>query len=113
MRAGRTRTVAALVCSALAANGCQSVSWFQRSDPPAPADAMVMRDGKLQPVSAGGRGSPELTAAHELYRAESFAKAESAFHKIAENKQNGPLVAEEARFYEAECLYKQDQLPKA
>ncbi|MFO0807950.1 MAG: outer membrane protein assembly factor BamD [Gemmataceae bacterium] len=113
MRAGCTRTVAALVCSALAANGCQSLSWFQKTESPAPVDAMVMRDGKLQPVSAGGRGSPELTAAHELYRAGNLSGAESAFHKIAENKQNGPLIAEEARFYEAECLYRQDHLPKA
>src|SRR5206468_325616 len=60
-----------------------------------------------------GRGSQELAAAHEVYRQGSYATAEKAFHKVAENTKNSPLVAEEARFYEAECLYKQDEHPKA
>ncbi len=114
MRAGRTRTAAALIGWTLAASGCQTFSWFERSSPPvAGQDGYVMRDGKLVQVVGGARGSPELTAAHEVYRAGDYGKAKSAFHKIAENKQNGPLVAEEARFYEAECLYKRDELPNA
>jgi tetratricopeptide (TPR) repeat protein len=74
---------------------------------------MVFRDGRWQADATAGRGSEELAAAQELYRQENFAAAEKAFHKVAENTRNSPLVAEEARFYEAECLNKQDKLPKA
>jgi tetratricopeptide (TPR) repeat protein len=89
-------------------------NWF-RPDPKAPAgvEGMVVRDGRLQADTAPGRGSQELAAALELYRQDKFAAAEKAFHKVAENTKNSPLVAEEARFYEAECLYRQNQHPKA
>jgi outer membrane protein assembly factor BamD (BamD/ComL family) len=93
-------------------SGCDTPSWFRR-DEPAPPIGMVMRDGQLVPDPNGGRGSPELAAAHELYRADQFSAAEKAFRKIADNTRNAPSVGEEARFYEAECLSKQDELPKA
>ena len=57
--------------------------------------------------------SPELAVAHDKYRAEKIGDAESAYHKIADNTKNPSPVAEEARFFEAECLYKQDKYPKA
>jgi outer membrane protein assembly factor BamD (BamD/ComL family) len=92
--------------------GCDTPSMFRRDTPPVPP-GMVMRDGQLVPDPTGGRGSPELAAAHELFRAGDFAGAESAFHKLAENTHNSPSVGEEARFYEAESMAKQDKLPKA
>jgi outer membrane protein assembly factor BamD (BamD/ComL family) len=57
--------------------------------------------------------SPDLAAAHEKFQAGDIAAAEKAYHKIADNTKNPPTVAEEARFYEAECLYKQNAWPKA
>jgi outer membrane protein assembly factor BamD (BamD/ComL family) len=97
----------------LSAAGCQTVkNWF-RPDESAPGQAMVFRDGRWQADPNAGRGSTELAAARELYRQDNLAAAEKAFHKVAENTRNSPLVAEEARFYEAECLYRQDKLPKA
>src|SRR5262249_20432383 len=57
--------------------------------------------------------SPELAAAHDLYRQGDIAKAQSAFNKVAENKKNASVIAEEARYYEAECLRQQGQYPKA
>jgi outer membrane protein assembly factor BamD (BamD/ComL family) len=103
---------ALVLAAALALSGCETPSWFRR-DPPSPPAGMVFRDGKLVPDPTGGRGSPELAAAHEVYRASDYSAAESAFHKIAENTKNSPSVGEEARFYEAECMAKQDKLPKA
>jgi outer membrane protein assembly factor BamD (BamD/ComL family) len=85
---------------------------FRRDTPPVPP-GMVMRDGQLVPDPTGGRGSPELAAAHELFRAGDYAGAQAAFHKLAENTHNSPSVGEEARFYEAESMAKQDMLPKA
>src|SRR5262245_19002542 len=35
------------------------------------------------------------------------------YHKIADNTKNSVLVAEEARYYEAECLRYQERYPKA
>jgi outer membrane protein assembly factor BamD (BamD/ComL family) len=70
-------------------------------------------------IRAGGRAvspselSPELAAAHEKFKANELDDAEKVYHKIAENQKNPPTVAEEARFYEAECLYKTDHWPKA
>src|SRR5262245_27044054 len=52
--------------------------------------------------------SPELASAHEKFKAGEIGAAEKSFHKVAENQKNPPSVAEEARFYEAECLFQQD-----
>ncbi len=119
MRAGRTRAngtrrlFAAACAAALSAGGCQTFqSWFHPFSPSG-GEGMALRDGKIQADANPGRGSAELAAAHELYREGSYATAEKAFHKVAENTKNSPLVAEEARFYEAECLYRQDSFPKA
>jgi TolA-binding protein len=59
------------------------------------------------------KAAADLQAAQELYRREEYAQAEKIFHKIADNKQNPPHIAEEARYCEAECLRRQDNLPKA
>jgi outer membrane protein assembly factor BamD (BamD/ComL family) len=101
-----------VLAALLALTGCDTPSWFRRDEPAIPP-GMVFQDGKLVPDPTGGRGSPELAAAHEQFRAGDFVNAESAFHKIAENTHNAPAVGEEARFYEAESMAKQDKLPKA
>jgi outer membrane protein assembly factor BamD (BamD/ComL family) len=110
---GRTGLLAAAWLSAAAAGGCETPAWFRRADPD-PIEAVVYRDGKVVAADpASLRSTPELAAAHDLYRQEKYSAAESAFRKIAENTKNPPPVAEEARFYEAECLYHQDKYPKA
>src|SRR5262245_41439741 len=95
-----TATLAPLRCLLPAAcglllTGCETPAWFRKSDPD-PVESVVFRDGRAIPADAAAmRSTPELAAAHELYRQESFAAAESAFHKIAENTKNPPPVAEE------------------
>ncbi|HMC64018.1 MAG TPA: outer membrane protein assembly factor BamD [Gemmataceae bacterium] len=83
--------------------------------PPGPADSLVLRGDKLEPEKAPSDGSAaaELAGAHELYRGGDFATAERIFHRIADNTKNNPQVAEEARYYEAECLRRQERYPKA
>lgn len=78
---------------------------------PSTRDAMVIREGLT--TASPSEMSPELAAAHEKFKADKVSEAESAYHKIAENTKNPPPVAEEARFYEAECLYKLNKWPKA
>src|SRR5205085_2150304 len=109
MPAGRTtRTRLLLLTAALAlpGPGCASLQekWFGSST----------SDGSRFNIDPNApRTTPELLDAQEQYRKGDYAAAESAFHKIAENKRNSPPVAEEARFYEAECFYRQDRFPKA
>lgn len=76
---------------------------------------MVLRGDRLEPDKPAVKGpvADELAGARELYRREDYGKAEHLFHKIADNKKNPEAVAEEARFYEAECLYRQKRYPKA
>jgi outer membrane protein assembly factor BamD (BamD/ComL family) len=83
--------------------------------PPPPADSLVLRADHLEAEQppAIGSGAATLAGAHELYRQGDFVKAEKIFHKIADNTKNSPAVAEEARYYEAECLRRQARYPKA
>src|SRR5262249_38176835 len=55
----------------------------------------------------------DLAGAHELFRRGNYDQAESYYHKIAKNTKNTPQVAEEARYYEAECLRLEGRYPKA
>src|SRR5262249_46809624 len=83
--------------------------------PPGPADSVALHGDQLEPEKAPADGSAaaELAGAHELYRSGDFSTAEKIFHRIAENKKNSPQVAEEARYYEADCLRHQERYPKA
>jgi TolA-binding protein len=100
------------ICCA-AAGGCQSMEKTFRPVMPEKMGNYFFDKPESPADATQARGAEKLNAAHEIYRAQSYSGAESAFHKIAENTRNSPLIAEEARFYEAECLYHQDKLPKA
>ncbi len=99
------------------ANGCTWDHWYLFSDPPItmPAESLVLRgdhfetDFPAQKEAAVGF----LATAHELYRQGKFEEAEYYFHRIETNKKTTPALAEEAIFYEAECLRQQHCYPKA
>src|SRR5262249_1520074 len=55
----------------------------------------------------------DLAGSHELYRRGDYETAEKVFHAIADNTKNPPVMAEEARYYEAECLRRRESYPKA
>src|SRR5439155_14725038 len=83
---------------AFAAVGCDFHLPWQRKKPDFPVDSVVMRaqtrpDYDTSPAKLSGA----LDKAHEQYRLGEYSRAESAFHSIAEDKHNSPLVAEEAR----------------
>lgn len=117
MPVGRTTRTRLLLLSAgalaLTGPGCASLQekWFG-SAKSSSADAMALGNRYDNDPNAP-RTTPELLNAQEQYRKGDYAAAGSAFHKIAENTKNSPQVAEEARFYEAECLYREDRYPKA
>jgi outer membrane protein assembly factor BamD (BamD/ComL family) len=104
--------------AAACAGGCSWNSWrlWPSSPPPAgPADSLVLRGDRLEPEkpAAKGKTADELAGAHELYRRGEYSRAEGLFRRIANHTKNPPPVAEEARYYEAECLRRQERYPKA
>lgn len=86
--------------------------WFRKSD--APVEKMIMRgSGRGDQDTSPAKVSGKLAEAHELFRKKEYSSAEDKFNDIADNKRNSPAVAEEARYYEAECLRLQNELPNA
>lgn len=75
----------------------------------------MLRGDQMEEARPPAPGSPEaeLAGARELFRQNQFAKAERIFRRLADNTKNPPPVAEEARFYQAECLRLQGYYPKA
>lgn len=107
-------TCALAACS----GGCFWDSWAIVKGPPAPpgaADSLVLRGDRLEAEAppAAGSVAAELAGAHDLFRKSDYETAEKVFHRIAENTKNSPQTAEQARFYEAECLRRQAKYPRA
>jgi TolA-binding protein len=127
---GETGTTPRRVCRAAAlllplgmllTTGCLSGAglnpWSKPATPvpDAPADSLVLRGDHLEPDKAPvvGKVADELAGAKELYRRGDYPAAEKLFAKIANNTKNAAQVAEEARYYEADCLRLQSRYPKA
>jgi len=83
--------------------------------PPPPAESRVLRVGHLETdkTPEEGTAAADLLGAKEFYRLGEYDKAESVFHRVADNTKNATAIAEEARYYEAECLRLQLKYPKA
>ena len=76
--------------------------------PDAPADSLVLRGDHLEtekapPSKRDGKEVAELAGAKELYRRGDYKAAETLFAKVANNTKNSSQIAEEARYYEADC----------
>lgn len=104
----RTRLLLPLV---LLTSGCALKDYLWEPPNRRVLDPMSVRAGNF--TASPSELSPELAAAHQKFNAGEIGPAEKAYHKIAENTKNPPPVAEEARFFEAESLFKQDNWPKA
>ncbi|MBV9125128.1 MAG: tetratricopeptide repeat protein, partial [Planctomycetes bacterium] len=118
---GRTQVLVLGAASLLAggSGGCAWSQWNLFKDnsppPPAPADSLVLEGDHFEPdkLRNAGPAAVELAGARELYRKKEYPQAEKAFRRLADNKKNPELVAEEARFYQGECLYREKKYPKA
>ena len=101
------RTVAvALAAVALSGTGCQSMTKF--------------KDGaykSMRSLVTSSYHDPEAEAkmarAEELLAAREYKAAQDLFADLADNTYNPTLLAEKARFYEAECLRERKKLPDA
>lgn len=115
-RVARALLLGAASSLAMALAGCTWDNWglfgSKDPDPPGLQSATIGPDGRLL------RNLPppaELIAAHELLRKGEYAKAQEKFAHVADNKSKKvpAIYAEEARYYEAECLRCQGEYPKA
>src|SRR5262249_33527120 len=55
----------------------------------------------------------KLQQAEELYNAKDYQKALTTFRALADNQGNSAVLAERARFMQAECRYQLGQFPEA
>jgi outer membrane protein assembly factor BamD (BamD/ComL family) len=103
------------------AGGC--VSWPQggnlfgknKAQGPVPVDSFVLRGDTLE-KDARGLDNPvaiELTGAKRLYEEGKFDQARPIFAGIAGNTKNPIVLAEEACYYEADCLRMEGYYPSA
>jgi TolA-binding protein len=118
---------AALLCAALlsAVPGCQgsmfqvpeSMAFWEKHDGKVdyttPEDAFVLRGGEMVPDKSLPTLGGDFEGARLLFQQKEYAKAEPIFGHIADNKKNVLQVLEAARYYQAECLYKQTKYPSA
>jgi outer membrane protein assembly factor BamD (BamD/ComL family) len=83
--------------------------------PPPPAETILLRaDGIVaEPPPRPGSPQEQLAGAREHFRQGEYAKAEAVFKYLADKKKTPIAVAEEARYYQAECLRLQNKWPKA
>jgi outer membrane protein assembly factor BamD (BamD/ComL family) len=91
-------------------------TWFKPPvAPPTTVDSYVLRVDGLMPEPPPKPDSPEamLAGARELFRLGDFVRAEALYSYLADRKKTPSAIAEECRFYEAECLRLQRRLPKA
>ncbi len=87
-----------------------------KSAPAAPIpEAIVLQGDGLTPVKAPAQATVEakMALAMERYNAKDYVRAEKIFYRIGENEKNPQRLVQDALYYEAECLYLQDNWPKA
>ncbi len=124
--AGRRRPLApwllVLACALTSAGGCASwpTLWGARKTPTGngsggPVDAVVLRGSELESetLPAAGTVAAELEGARRLYHEGQYSEAEGIFARIAGNTKNAASLAEEATYYQAECLRLQGHYPGA
>jgi outer membrane protein assembly factor BamD (BamD/ComL family) len=101
----------------LCASGCTWDLWNLNKPeaPPGPADSLVLRGDGLEAEKppADAKVAGDLAGAQELYRRGEYSKARRLFRSIADTEKNPPSVAEEARYYQAECLRQEGYYPDA
>jgi outer membrane protein assembly factor BamD (BamD/ComL family) len=131
VRARRAAALCAVACQAallLGAGGCAWDNFTLVGPKPAPApsgpepDSLVLRaEGLVQdrgPViladaKVKNGAWATLRKAHDAFRQEQYAKAESLFEDVADDSNSPPALVMEAMYYRGESLRLQGKYPKA
>lgn len=101
---------------AILTTGCQGTGSKSRPEAAASGSSMVIQAGHIQETAKPAiveKGTADMAAAEDLYRQENYSKAEDLFDKVANDTKNSPLLAEKARFFEAECKRLRKRYPDA
>ncbi len=104
-RRGRTGVLVAAAVL-LFAPGCKTARSF--SERASNATAQFLGSAYDDP-----HAESKLATAEQLYEARNYEKAQSEFRTLADNKGNPVILAERARFMQAECRYARGQYPEA
>lgn len=105
-RRSRGRMALAAAALVLFAPGCKT--WHSFKDRTNNIRTTLFESGYEDPTAAD-----KLAAAEELYSRGEYAKAQSEFKALADNRLNAADLAERARFMQAECRYARKQYPEA
>jgi tetratricopeptide (TPR) repeat protein len=100
----RSPVLAAVVACALLAPGCQTFRSIKQTASNWHPFASSYDDPHAE---------EKLAAAQQLFAAGKYAKAHDAFKNIADNKANNAILAEEARFFQAEARRLRGHYPEA
>jgi tetratricopeptide (TPR) repeat protein len=103
---GPRRLGAVLAAAALASAGCQNLSKFKNS-------AYSTVRSALTSSYHDSQAEAKMARAEELYNKGDFRAAQDVFSDLADNTYNPVLLAEKARFLEAECLRKRQHFTDA
>ncbi|HEY8505381.1 MAG TPA: tetratricopeptide repeat protein [Gemmataceae bacterium] len=99
---------------ATAAAGCARVERWLYPPPPTVADGLVLSGGEIRsPEPVPPEVAADMAGAEEYYRREEFSGARRLYARVAEDTNAPPLVAEKARFYQAECYRLEGNYPRA
>jgi TolA-binding protein len=94
----------------------ESLAFWNKEGPinyTSPQDAYVLRGGEMVNDQGLKPLGGDFEGARQLYQQKEYSQAEVIFGKVADHKKNIMQVAEGARYYQAECLYKQGKYPSA
>ena len=89
-------------------SGCASWPWQKTDDLPGGGarDSFILRGRGLERDKvADDKLQAQLDNAKRLYQKQEYKKAEPIFAKLASNNKNPVNLAEEARYFEADCQY--------
>jgi TolA-binding protein len=104
--AGLRLVATALAAAGLAAGGCETMTRMRTST----YDAMR---ATLTSTYYDPNAEAKLENAEKLFADGEYRRAQAIFADVADNTQNPTLLAEKARFHEAECLRMRKRYPDA
>ena len=102
----RSLCLAAFVAGILGGSGCASVTKMREKT--YAAARSLITSSYDDPLA-----DDKMQTADRLFAEKDYRRAESVFAELANNTRNPALVAEKARYHEAECLRLRDKLPDA
>ena len=105
-RPGRAWALAAAVALLLVAPGCHTARSFKERA--TSSTARLFGSNYDDPMAES-----KLKQAEELFTAQQYEKAQAEFRALADNQGNAAVLAERARFMQAECRYLRGHYPEA